>query len=95
MVQQFFLTCKFKNHVTKTNIALIPKKKNPTSMTDLRPISLCNVSYKIISKVLANRLKNSLHVVILETQSAFVSGRLITNNIMVAYEIMHYTKQKM
>ncbi|MCI13816.1 CNGC5-like protein, partial [Trifolium medium] len=47
----------FPTQLSETNIVLIPKVDNPTSMKDLRPISLCNVLYKIISKVLANRLK--------------------------------------
>lgn len=71
-----------------------PKSKIPQKITKFRPISLCNVIYKIISKVVANRLKRILVVVINELQSAFVPGRLITNNVLVAFETMHCIDQR-
>jgi hypothetical protein len=75
-------------------VVLIPKVKDPQRLKDLRPISLCNMLYKIISNVLANRLKVFLHDIISPNQSAFVPGRLITDNVLVANEMTHYLQNK-
>jgi len=84
----------FPPHVNSTNITLIPKGDSQTSMKDWRPIALCNVVYKIVAKVLANRLKQVLDKCISINQSAFVLGRSILDNAMVAIEIVHYMKAK-
>ena len=63
-------------------------------MTDFRLINLCNVVYKLISKILANKLKPFLPHIINENQSAFTFDRLITDNVIVAFELMHFLNHK-
>lgn len=93
-IQSFFKTGFLPKGVNSTILALIPKKKEAKVMKDYRPISCCNVLYKVISKILANRLKLILPKFISPNQSAFVKDRLLMENLLLATEIIKdYHKQ--
>lgn len=68
---------------------VVPKKKNLFAPTYFRPIILYNILYKLISKVYSNRLKGELDSLINPNQRTFVPGRMIFDNMMVAYETIH------
>lgn len=92
VVLKFLNGVSMPEELNHTLVVLIPKVRKPVDMKDLRPISLCNVSYKLISKVLANHLKKILPSIIEENQSAFVSGRLINDNILLSSEVFHFMR---
>ena len=77
-----------------THILLITKKKDPQSMSDYRPISLSNVVSRVVSKVLANRVKCILPYIFSDAQSAFVPDRLITDNTTLDYEMLHRLRNR-
>ena len=91
--QEFMNTGELPVGVNQTVVCLIPKVKVPQAMTELRPISLCNVLIRIFSKVLSNRLKACLRSLISDRQSAFLEGRLLTDNAIIAFEVNHYMKR--
>ncbi|XP_031120805.1 uncharacterized protein LOC116024042 [Ipomoea triloba] len=77
-----------------TNVVLIPKKSHPEVVSDLRPIALCNVVYKIMAKMIANKMKPMVDGIISESQSAFIPDRLLTDNILIAAEVGHFLNRK-
>lgn len=89
IVKAFWHSGSLLRKLNHTNLVLIPKVKCPRNMMQFRPIALCNVIYKIIAKVLTNRLKKVIPKVIRNNQSAFVAGKHIQDNILVVHEVMH------
>jgi hypothetical protein len=93
-VQSFFKWGFMLKEFIHTNIALIPKVDNPSTVNQFRPISLTNFNYKIISKILSNWLKPLLHKIVSPMQSAFLKGRSIHDNTILAHEVFHSMKRK-
>lgn len=93
-VRSFFRTSSLPAGWNHTQLCLLPKITKPETMKDMRPISLCSVQYKIVSKLLSERLKPIMDSIISDTQGAFVGGRLISDNIVVAHEMVHGLRTK-
>lgn len=88
-VKAFWYSGKLLKKLNQTNWILIPKVSCPKNLLQYRPNALCNVVYKVLAKVLTNRLKMMVPKVISDNQSAFVAGKHIHDNILVVHEILH------
>lgn len=80
--------------VNMTNIVLIPTVDQPEKVSQFRSICLCNVCYKVASKALTNILKGIIYSTVSVNQSAFITRRLISDNVTVAQEIIHFLHNK-
>ena len=87
-VSSFFESGSMLREINCTVIALVPKVPNPGSMHDYRPISCCNTIYKCISKIIAARIKQCIPDIISPSQSAFVQGRSIADNVLITQDLM-------
>ncbi|CAN1325289.1 Transposon TX1 uncharacterized 149 kDa protein [Linum perenne] len=91
-IQDFFRSNRMLPALNHTWLTLIPKTPDPRSMKDLRPIGLCTVIYKIISKIIAGRLSKILPLIVNPCQNGFIKNRSITDNILLAHELIHHFK---
>jgi len=87
-----FRTNTLHHNVNETFVRLIPKIQAPKKAADYKPIALCNVYFKIISKILTQRLKPLLHKLVSDNQSAFLAGRAIADNVLITHETLHFLK---
>ncbi|KAL0373036.1 UNVERIFIED_CONTAM: hypothetical protein Scaly_0985200 [Sesamum calycinum] len=85
----FFTTGCLLKQLNATLLTLIPKVRTPHSVADFRPISCCNVIYKVITKILVSRIREILDLLISPSQNAFVPGRLISDNVLLAQELFY------
>ncbi|GKB85929.1 putative RNA-directed DNA polymerase [Tanacetum coccineum] len=93
-VTNFFDSCSMPSGANSAFITLIPKVANPLYIKDYRPISLIGVQYKIIAKLLANRLSKVVHKIVNHEQSAFISGRHILDGLLMLSEVIEWYKKQ-
>lgn len=91
-IQLFFTSGFLPRNLNHTHVRLVPKGTGAKTVSDYRLIALCNVYYKIISKLLVGRLNSVLPNLISENHSAFVKGRAISENVPISHEILHFLK---
>ncbi|KAL0014289.1 hypothetical protein SO802_001358 [Lithocarpus litseifolius] len=93
-VTSFFHLGAMPKDVNSSLIVLIPKTSNPSTVNHYRPISLCNVVYKVISKLLVSKLKTLLDKIISPAQSTFIPNRWIAKNQVIVQEVLHSFKTR-
>ena len=94
-VKDFFTSGLLLKQVNHYVIALVPKSSNVNLAADFRPISCCNVIYKVISKILAGRMAHALQDIISPVQNAFLGGRNMADNIHLMQELLrHYGRKR-
>ncbi|KAL0292777.1 UNVERIFIED_CONTAM: hypothetical protein Sradi_6973500 [Sesamum radiatum] len=93
-IVEFFASASLLKQVNATLLALIPKVQLPARVSDFRPLACCNVLYKALTKILVRRLQAVLHLLIDYSQNAFIPGRSIADNVMLAQELLAGYNQK-
>uniref|UniRef100_A0A803PK89 RNase H type-1 domain-containing protein n=1 Tax=Cannabis sativa TaxID=3483 RepID=A0A803PK89_CANSA len=93
-VKEFFSSGSMHPKLNNTFICFIPKVEFPMSVDQFRPISLCNFSYKVIEKILSNRLRPLMNDLVSPFQSAFILGRWIAESSILIQEIIHKIRHK-
>ncbi|KAJ9561753.1 hypothetical protein OSB04_006913 [Centaurea solstitialis] len=87
-IHNFFYRGHLAKELNHTLLCLLPKSPNAASVSDYRPIACCSVLYKCISKVIVDRMKPYLDGIVSRSQSAFIPGRRIVDNILMAHELV-------
>ncbi|XP_050238477.2 uncharacterized protein LOC126687968 [Mercurialis annua] len=94
LIKRIFQNGEMDNDLNRTLISLIPKSVKPETIKDFRPISLCTVMYKLVTKIITNKLKPIMPLIVSPTQVSFIEGRNITDNIIIVQEVIHFMRTK-
>lgn len=88
-VKEFFGSGRLLKHINATTLILLPKGENPKTIKEYRPLACCNVLMKIITKVIASRIKRVLQTIISPVQGAFMEERSLNHNVSLCQELLH------